>query len=111
MGSVTHLWVSFFVWISARDVSMKIKEFFSKWKEGIKTLPPLEQLKAKRIGIYGTIFGVSIGFTIMAFNGAWYFLVLGFFIVWLQFVELIGTNQQIKNAQKIKEQMAEVWKE
>ena len=86
---------------------MNPKEFFKKWKEGIRTLPPEAQLKAKKIGIQGTIVGMIFGFTILAFRGMWYFLIMGFFITWLQVLQLISTNQQLENIKRVNEMMEE----
>ena len=86
---------------------MKIKEFLSKWKEGIRTLPALEQLKAKKILTQGTMLGFIVGFGIMALKGAWYFLLLGFCMAGLQFLQLIATNQQIENAKRVNEMIEE----
>lgn len=77
---------------------MNIKEFFRRWKQGILTLPPSQQLKAKITGIKGAVFGMILGFGIMAYQGNYWFLVLGFFLVWLQVIEYIGTKQQYENA-------------
>lgn len=84
---------------------MKIKEFFRKWGEGIKTLPATSQLKSKRIGHIGAIVGFILGFGIMGIKGAWYFLVLGFFLIWLQVNEVINTTQQIESAKNMEQKL------
>ncbi len=80
---------------------MKPKEFFSRWWKGIKTLSPLAQLKAKRVGIIGTMFGITMAAIVLTMNGAWYWIILGFFILLMQSIELIGTYQQIENARRV----------
>jgi len=80
---------------------MKLKEFLSKWKEGIMTLPPEKQLEAKVNGIIGTIGGLILGFTVMVMRGMWYFIIAGIFIVFLQCIELISTKQQLENIKRI----------
>jgi len=75
---------------------MKMTEFFRRWGQGIKDLSPRKQLETKRVGLIGTIVGVTIGGTMLALKGSWYFLILMFFIIVLQSVDLIHVNQQIR---------------
>ena len=79
---------------------MKPKEFFRRWKQGIRTLPLYKQLESKLIGHYGAIVGIMLGFGIMIYRGLWYFSILGFFMVWLQAVEAISTYKQYCQAKK-----------
>jgi len=80
-----------------------IKEFFKRWKKGIKTLSITKQLKGKIIGHYFTILGFALGFGIMIYRGSWYFIILGAALVWLQIIELIGSYQQYDQAKKFEE--------
>ena len=88
------------------------KEFFRRWKEGIKNLPPDKQLKSKMHGHLGSIFGLSLAFVALLYKVififSWVqlgFLIFLFFIVWLQVVEYISTKQKYENIKKIMDEV------
>ncbi len=83
---------------------MNIITFFKKWKEGILTLSPEKQLKAKLTGLIGGIFGLILALISMIYKRMWGFGIFVFFIIWLQFVSFIGTRQQyIQTKEMMKE--------
>ena len=82
---------------------MNPKEFFKRWKQGMKELTMQQQLKAKINGHLGAMIGLSIALvaliyrTITNFNYIQLgFSIFVFFIIWLQRVEYIGTKQKLK---------------
>ncbi|GAG08022.1 unnamed protein product [marine sediment metagenome] len=88
------------------------KEFFKRWKAGMKGITPLQQLKAKMTGHGGTSIGMSIAFAAIVYRlvtgFTWLQLGFGifiFFIAWLQVFEFIGAKQKYKG---MKELMKEV---
>lgn len=84
---------------------MKMMEFFRKWKQGIKDLSPERILESEIVGTYGVIFGMIVGFTFMVIKGAWYFIILGIFLVWLQIMGLLTKKKQLENIIEVKKQM------
>lgn len=84
---------------------MNVKEFFRRWRKGIKELSPGAQLRAKRTGLIGTIIGIIFGSSFLIANGLWYWSPMLFFVLILQSVELIGTNQQIEHVRDISDQL------
>ncbi len=84
---------------------MNLKTFFKKWKEGILTLSQEKQLKAKLIGLIGGIFGLTLALISMVYRGVWGFSIFVFFIIWIQVIAYISTNQQYV---QVKEMMKEL---
>lgn len=78
--------------------------FFRRWKQGILDLTPVQQLRAKLIGIVGGIAGLILALATLVYRRMWGFGIFVFFIIWLQFISFIGTRQQYLST---KEMMSE----
>lgn len=84
---------------------MNKQKFFSRWWQGIKSLPEIELLKAKRNGTIGNIFGLLFAWYFLFMKGMAYFSILMFFILFLQIIELINNCKQIEFQKNIDEQV------
>ena len=88
---------------------MKPKEFFRRWREGMKHLNPKQLLRSKQHGQIGFIIGIIFAASIMIFkNKMWYWSIAFFFMMMLQALDFISTRQQYKQIlemEKIKEEM------
>jgi len=84
---------------------MKPKEFFRRWRQGIRDLPPSEQLRVKLIGHIGMIVGILIAGFFLIKKGMWYFIFMFIFIILLQVIEIIGTNQRFKATLEMERQI------
>ena len=71
--------------------------FFKKWKEGIKNLTPLQQLRAKIIGTIGGTVGLILALVTLIMQRLWGFAIFIFFIIFIQGVSLISLLQQYDN--------------
>lgn len=89
---------------------------WSRFKEGIKNLTPLQQLNAKATGhLWGGI-GLSIALCGMLYNIIvlkfnWVqlgFSVFVFFLIYTQFTSYIGTKQQIEVIKKAEQEALEL---
>jgi len=69
------------------------------------TLPVSYQLKAKRNGQIGTIFGIIFAAIYMAVKGNWYLIIFFAFFVFLMVVDLIGTIQQYNQVKLVEERL------
>ena len=74
-------------------------------KEGMLNLTPEQQLKGKMIGLIGGIVGLILAMFTFMYTKKWGFTIFIFFLIWLQFIQYIGTRQQFLAT---KEMMKEV---
>ena len=63
-------------------------------KEGMLNLTPEQQLKGKMIGLIGGIVGLILAMFTFMYTKKWGFTIFIFFLIWLQFIQYIGTRQQ-----------------
>ncbi len=68
--------------------------FFKRWKQGILDMTVEQQLKNKIIGLLGGIVGLILALIVMIMRKQWGFSIFVFFIIWIQFINFIGTRQQ-----------------
>lgn len=87
------------------DPEPEKKGFFKKWKEGIMNITPSQQLKAKCTGTIGAILGLILAMIVMLYRGIWYFGLFLLALIFLQFIQYIGTKQQLKAALGVEEQI------
>lgn len=80
---------------------MNLKNFFKRWIKGMKELTPVQQLKAKCIGIVGCTIGLILALIVMIIRKVWYIIIVMFFLIFLQIIQYIGTWQQLKQTQEI----------
>ena len=88
---------------------MNLKQFFKRWKQGMKELTVVQQMNAKKNGHLGAMVGLSIAMLGLAYKVTmikfdWVqlgFAIFIFFLIWLQCVEYIGTKQKLKAAKQI----------
>ena len=80
---------------------MKIKEFFKRWKTGLKNLTPKQLIHSQLVGYGGAAIGLSIALTGLIFRTVTNFnlVQLGFsifvaFLVWMQIISYISTRTQ-----------------
>ena len=74
---------------------MNLKNFFSRWKQGILDMTIEQQLKNKIIGTLGGIVGLILALTLMIYRKQWGFSIFIFFIIWLQFISYISIRQNL----------------
>lgn len=74
-----------------------MKEFFVKWKHGMRTLTPLQIIEAKLFGIIGQIIGLLLAMVYLWFGGFRFFLVFMAFTIFLIGVEFVSTWKQYDN--------------
>lgn len=68
---------------------------YDRWKLGMQAVTPLQQLRAKRLALWGQVFGLVFAMVIVAVKGLYYWLpFLGFTLILLA-VELLSINQQV----------------
>ena len=84
---------------------MNITIFFKKWKEGILTLSPEKQSKAKLTGIVGGIIGLTLALISLFYRKSWGFSIFVFFIIWLQVISYISTHQQYIQLKEISKEL------
>lgn len=87
---------------------MKIREFFSRWFEGIKNLSAAQQVHAKIVASYGNIIGICFAWVFLWFKGFWFFSISMFFVVILLGIDLIGLHQQYKQACNIADELKQL---
>lgn len=63
-------------------------------KEGLLNLTPEQQLKGKMVGLLGGIVGLILALATFIYSKRWGFSIFIFFLIWLQFIQYIGTRQQ-----------------
>ena len=84
---------------------MKPKEFYHRWRQGIRDLPPSEQLRVKLIAHIGSVVGLLLAGVVLMIKGIWYFIIIIIFAMVLQIVEIIGTNQRFQAAKEMQKQI------
>lgn len=75
---------------------MSKRSLFSRIKKGARDLTPLQQLRAKRVGVIGQCFGLCLGMVVLVYSGFYYWIVFLGFTFFVMLVELVGINQQVK---------------
>lgn len=73
---------------------MEKEGFFKRWKQGMLDMTVEQQLKSKIIGLLGGIVGLILALIVMIMRQQWGFSIFVFFIIWIQFINFIGTRQQ-----------------
>ncbi len=74
---------------------MNSKNFFRRWKQGILDMTIEQQLKNKIIGLLGGIVGLILALIVMIMRKQWGFSIFVFFVIWIHFINFIGTRQQL----------------
>jgi predicted tellurium resistance membrane protein TerC len=74
---------------------------FKNVKEGLLNLTPEQQLKGKMIGLIGGIVGLILAMFTFIYTKRWGFTIFIFFLIWLQFIQFIGTRQQYIQTKEI----------
>lgn len=89
---------------------MKIKEFFKRWKTGLKNLTPKQLIHSQLVGYGGATIGLSIALTGLIYRTVTDFnlIQLGFsifvaFLVWMQVISYISTRQKYDAVKKMEE--------
>lgn len=80
---------------------MNPKEFFSRWKEGMKNITPAQQAHAEMIGYLGNIVGMLFAIPFLLYKGMWYFIIFLGFTTFLQVVAYIGAKQKYEGLLKL----------
>jgi len=70
------------------------KEFFSRWKQGIQSITPLQQTKISLQGVVMVLVGVIIGLISTFMTGVWWLFIVLIGSLFLTTVNLIGTLQR-----------------
>jgi hypothetical protein len=82
-------------------ININPKEFFSKWKQGMLNLTPMQQLQGKMVGFLGGAFGLFLAMITLLLQRSWGFSIFVFFLIWLQIINYIGTRQQFENTKNL----------
>lgn len=85
---------------------MQINEFFSRWKEGIKAITPLQMAK---VNIFGSLFvfvGIFIGLY-TTYKTTWLFIILLGSLI-LTSISFISTLQKLFAYKEIEDKLKEV---
>ena len=73
----------------------------------MKELSATNLLKAKINGHRGAMIGLVVGGSILIGQGVWYFSILMFFLLWLQYVEYASTLKQLDAATMVENEIEE----
>ena len=92
---------------------MNPKQFYKRWKQGMRELTVTQQLNAKKNGHLGCVIGLSIAilgfaYKLIMIRFDWVqlgFAIFIFFLVWLQWHEYVGTKQKHKATMEIMEEI------
>ncbi len=60
-----------------------------------------QQLKNKIIGLLGGIVGLILALIVMIMRKQWGFSIFVFFVIWIQFINFIGTRQQLISTKEV----------
>ena len=87
------------------------KEFYRRWKKGMKEITPIQRLESKVLGHGGAIIGLIMAevslIVKLFFIFNWTqlgFAVFLFFIIWLQRLEYKSAKQQLKGMKEMFEE-------
>ena len=84
---------------------MKPKEFFSRWKQGIQQITPLQQQRISLIGGFIVICGILIGIVTAILVRVWWLLVILCGSLFLTGMSLVSTLQKYFAFKEINKQM------
>lgn len=84
---------------------MNPSEFMRRWIDGMKNLSPLAQLKAQKAGIIGNLVGFLSAGAYLIYMKYYIWIIVIFFTLWLQVLELIKVSQAIKAHKEFDESM------
>lgn len=91
--------------------TMKPKEFYQRWREGIRNLTPQQQLYAKMQGHLWAVIGLILGLVVLLYRRIWYFSIFLLALIWLQAWEYLGTKQRYEATKQIMESIENPKKE
>lgn len=74
---------------------------WARWKEGLRHLTLLQQLKAQRLLLCGQIAGLMGATAYLAKKGFWYWLPFLGFTILLLFLQLYALRRQIFEAERV----------
>jgi len=77
------------------------KSFYSKWREGMKNLTPLQYLQAKVVGHLGTATGLALATVMLVLKSQWGFAIFTLFLGHLQYLEFLSNKQQYMNMEEM----------
>ena len=77
--------------------------FFKRWKQGMLDMTVEQQLNNKIIGLLGGIVGLILALIVMIMRKQWGFSIFVFFVIWIQFINFIGTRQQYFSTKEMME--------
>jgi len=84
------------------------KEFFSRWKEGIQKITPLEQTRISLNGVVLVFVGVIIGLISTIITKTWWLVIILLGSLFLSVVNLIGTFQRYFSLKKLDDEMKQL---
>ena len=100
------------VWTDKEGKKLTFKQFMSRWKEGMQSVTPLQQVKAQLPGQILILIGVLLGLYVAFMNKTWWLIIVLVGVVLVNSLTLLSTWQKYSLLKKIddelKEQMAEV---
>lgn len=85
------------------------KEFFSRWKQGIEEIKPLQKMKTQVSGTKIILIGTSLGLTVSLFNfkTLWWVAIILFGALINTSIQYLGLKQQYDMLVKIEKRLEE----
>ena len=81
---------------------------YQRWKQGMKEITPVQQIKARVTGyLWGSI-GLAIALFFLLIRDAWGFSVFLAAMIWLQWWQYRGAKQEYIGAKKIQDELDEI---
>ncbi len=92
------------IWKNKAGKKLTGKEFISSWKEGIKKITPLQNIKVTLIGSFIILIGIIIGIITAYVYSMWWLLIILIGSIIVQGLAFLGSIQKymvFKNIEKI----------
>jgi hypothetical protein len=93
------------IWTDRSGKRIDAKEFLERWKEGMKGITPLQQMKSMQTGYGIMIAGSIFGIVVSAINKLWWLVVILLGNLLINGTSALGNWQKIKQLTMLEKQM------
>ena len=93
------------IWTDKAGKRIDAKEFLERWKEGMKGITPLQQMKSMQTGYFIMIAGTIFGIVVSIITKIWWLLIILLGNLLINGTSALGNWQKIKQLTMLEKQM------
>lgn len=97
-----------FGWTDKQGNKLTASEFMNRWKQGMREVTPLQQLKAQLPSYVLILIGVILGLVVSWTNETWWLVIILFATLIINMVSLLSLWQRYKMLRDIDDELKQI---